>query len=438
MKASVESISPVKTKLTVELTPEEVTQEEGVLFRDLQRSTTVPGFRKGKAPLHVLKRLYGDRVRSDVFGRLIEKSYGDALREQGIAAVSEADIQLAEASAEKGISYTAVLEVRPKVKARGYTGLTLPKEKVTVAEPEIDARLDSLRSQRGTFEPAPEGHTAAGGDMVVMDYEGRVDGELFEGGAGQDRTVVLGSGVLIPGFEEGILGAAAGEERTVEVQFPEDYPKKELAGKPASFRITLKDVKLRRLPEVDEDFAREVAGVESVELLRARLREAIEAEKQSRVERVFRDLVKDTLLEANPFEVPESMVSGQQAFSLDRLRQDLSQRGMDPQALGIDRPDVQEVHRRAAERSVRWAFLLRAIAEAEGLEVTEDDVDARIRAIAEEDGRPYSVVRAFFDEDERLDSLRSHLLDEKVIAHVVAGSTVEEREELGTEEAPHE
>lgn len=438
MNANVESISPVKSKLTIEVSPEEISQEEESILRDLRRTATVPGFRKGKAPPHVLKRIYGERVRSDVLGRLIEKTYREALRENKIVPVDDADIQIEEASAEKGISYTAVVEVRPKVKARAYTGLSLKKEKVGVEESEVDTRLEALRSQRATFEPAPEGHAAARGDMVVLDYRGSVGGEPFEGGTGQDRMVVLGSGTLIPGFEEGILGAGTGEERTVDVSFPDDYPNQALAGKPVQFQITVKEAKVRQLPEVDEDFAREVAGVESVDELRARLREAVEAEKRSRAERAFRERVMDTLLDANPFEVPESMVRSQQSFSLDRLRRDLSQRGMDPEALGIDRPDVQEVHRRAAERSVRWAFLLRAIAEAESLEVAEEDVETRIRAIAQEDGRPYAVVRGFFEEDDRIEGLRSHLLDEKVIAHVVASSTVDEVEGLDREEAHHE
>ncbi len=438
MKAHLESISPVKSKLTIEVPPEEVSQEEEALFRDLRRSVAVPGFRKGKAPLHVLKRIYGERIRSDAVGRLIEKTYYDALRQEQIIPVNDADIELQEASPEKGIAYTAVVEVRPKVEVRGYTGLSLKREKVVVDETEVGARLDGLRSQRATFEPAPEGHVLAQGDMVVMDYLGTVEGEPFEGGKGEDRTVILGSGSLIPGFEEGIVGAVAGEERTVDVQFPEDYRAEHLAGKAARFEIKVKEAKIRSLPEVDDEFAKEAAGVDTVDALKARVREVIEAEKRTRAERAFRERVMDALLGANPFEVPESMVRNQQTFSLDRLRRDLTQRGMDPEALGIGRPDVQEVHRRAAERSVRWAFLLRAIAEAESLQVTDADLEARLRAIAEEDGRPYAAVRSFFDEDDRLDTLRSHLLDSKVIDFVVASSTVEEVEGLDQEEARDE
>jgi len=440
VKADVESISPVKSKLTIRVPPEELAQEEEAAFKDLRRTVSVPGFRKGKVPLPVLKRMYGERVRSDVVGRVIEKSYYDALRQEQIIPVSDADIQLQDASEQAGVSYTAVVETRPKVEPRGYTDLTLQKERVSVEEPEVEARLESLRAQRATFEPAEEGRAVATGDMVVMDYEGTLDGEPFDGGKGEDRTLIVGSGSLIPGFEEGLVGAVAGEERELDLRFPEDYRAQELAGKEARFKVAVKEVKIRRLPEVDEEFAKEAAAVETVDELRTRIREVIEGDKRGSVERAFRDRVIDALLGANPFEVPETLVRNQQTYSLDRLRADLGQRGMDPEALGIDRPEVQEVHRRAAERSVRWAFLLRAIAEAEGLTVTDEDIDARVRAIAEADGRPYATVRAFFEEDDRLDSLRSHLLDTKVIEHVVASATIEEVDAVQAgerEEASH-
>ncbi|GAB4266717.1 MAG: trigger factor [Deferrisomatales bacterium] len=440
MKAQVESISPVKTRLSIEVPAEEVAQEEEAAFRDLRRTVAVPGFRKGKAPIGTLKRLYGARVRSDVLSRIIERTYFETLQKEQIVPVSDADIQLQSAGDDGGVAYTAVVEVRPTVEPRGYKNLTLQKERVEVDEVEVDAQLERLRTEHATFEPAPEGHAAETGDLVVIDYEGSVGGEPFEGGRGEDRSIVLGSGMFIPGFEDGIVGARAGEERSVEVTFPEDYRAEELAGKEALFRVQVKEVKVRRLPDLDDEFAREVAEVGTVDELRERVREAIRGEKTSRVERAFRERLIDTLLDANPFEVPESMVRRQQAYSLERLRNDLARRGLDPEALGIDEAKIQEGHRRAAERSVRWAFLLRAIAEAEQIEVTDEDLDERIRQIAEADGRPYSLIRSFFDEEDRLDGLRSSMLETKVLDRVVEASTVEEvePEQAGEEEGGDE
>ncbi|MHB8764364.1 MAG: trigger factor, partial [Deferrisomatales bacterium] len=244
----------------------------------------------------------------------------------------------------------------------------------------------------------------------------------------EGRTLVLGSGMFIPGFEEGLQGAVSGEERTIEVTFPEDYRAENLAGKAASFRVVVSEAKVSRLPELDDEFARSAAGVDDVAALRAKVREAVEAEKASRINRAFGESVIDALLEHNPFEVPESLVRSQQAHSLERLRQDLAQRNIDPKALGLDQPQIQEGHRRAAERAIRWAFLMRAIADAEGLAASDQDVDERLRAIAEADGRPLSLIRSFFEQDDRLDGLRSSILEGKVIDAVVAASTVAEVE----------
>ncbi len=427
MKAQVESISPVKKRLSVEIPPEEVSEKEQAALKDLRRRVTVPGFRRGKAPLDVLRRLYGERVRADVISRLIEESYQEALRQEEIVPVAEADIQIQSLPmAEESLSYTAVVEVRPRVEPRGYTGLTLKRERVEVDETEVEAELESLRRQRATFEPAPEDHEAAEGDLVVMDYEGTVDGEALEGLTGEDRSVVLGSGVLIEGFEDALLGVKAGEEREVEVSFPDDYRSPELAGRPAVFRVRVKEVKIQRLPDLDDEFAKEVAQVEGIEELRDRIRDGIRREKERRAESAFRERVVDALLEANPFEVPDALVRRQLAHTLERLREDLARRGMSLEDLGMDEARLQETQRAGAERAVRWAFLLQAIADAEGIEVTDDDVDARIREIAEADGRPYPLIRSYFEEGNRIDNLRSALLERKVLDRVLESSTVEE------------
>lgn len=428
MKAQVESLGPVRTRLLVEVSPEEVAKEEELTYQTLRKTTSVPGFRKGKAPVSVLKRLYGERVRSDVISRLIETSYRETLEKEDISPVSDADIQLQSEAADGGLSYTAVFEIRPVVEPRGYKEMALRKEKIGVEESEVEARLESLRTARATFEPAPEGHTVEEGDLVVMDYQGTVGGQPFEGGTGEDRSVLVGSGLLVPGFEEGIKGMAAGQERSVEVEFPQDYRAKELAGENASFRVTVKEIKTRSLPAMDDEFAKEVGGADGVESLRNKVREALLSEKEAHADQSFRERTIDALLGANPFEVPESMVRAQQSHTLERMRSDLEQRGLEPQAAGLEEPQVQEAHRRAAERVMRWAFLSRAIAEAEQLSVSDEEVDDRIKKIAEADGRPYSLIRSFFEEENRMDSLRASLLESKVMERIVELGTVEEVE----------
>ncbi|GAB6062812.1 trigger factor [Deferrisoma palaeochoriense] len=426
MKTEVESISPVKKKLSVEIPAERVAQEEEAALRDLRRSVTLPGFRKGKAPLSLIRRHYGDRVRADVLGRLIEESYREAVLSENLVPVSDADIQIQSMPEEGALAYTAVIEVRPEVEARTYTGLTLKKERVEVDEAEVDEQLERLRQSRATFEPAPEGHEAAEGDMVVMDFTGTVDGEPLEGGSGEDRSVILGTGTLVEGFEEQLKGAKAGEERTVEITFPDDYPNEAIAGKTAQFQVTVKEVKVRTVPELDDEFAKDVAEVEGLEELRDTIRDQIRAEKEKAAENRFRDRLIDALLDANPFEVPPSQVQEQLEFSMARIKEDLARRGLDLAQIGIDEGQFRENQRAAAERTVRWAYLVGAIARAEGIEITDADVDARIEEIAQADGRPVSLVKSFFEQGGRLEGLRNYLLEQRVIERVVEGCTVEE------------
>ncbi|MBI5441228.1 MAG: trigger factor [Deltaproteobacteria bacterium] len=439
MKAQVETISPVKARVFVEISSEEVGQEETSGFRDLQRRVAIPGFRRGKAPVSVLKRLYGDQVRSDALSRLVQKTYVAALKEHEISPVADADIELQESSEKGAVAYTAVVEVRPKVEPRGYRGLTLLKEAVETTEPEVDARLDALRRQHASLEPAPDGHEAQKDDLLTMDYDATVNGEPFDGSHGEGQTVFLGSGRLLPGFDEELAGAKAGEERTFDVTLPEDFRVTEVAGKRATFRVNVKEIKVQRLPDLDEEFAKEAAQVETLVELREKVRGAIEAEKSSRVESEFRERVVDALLGVNPFEVPDALVRRQQAYMLESMKRDFADRGLDMDAMGLDTSRLQESSRRSAERSVRWAFLVDAVANAEGLQVTDSDVDERIRAIAQADGRPYTLIRSFFEKEDRLDSLRSSLREQKVIDLVVSSAEVKlaGREEIQGREADH-
>ncbi len=431
MKAQIEAISPVKTKLTVEIPPEEVASEEQAAYQELRRTANLPGFRKGKAPLAALKRAHGGRVRADVISRLIQKTYIAALRENDVFPVNDADIQLQSAGDDDTIAYTAVVEVRPKVEATAFRGLTLKKPRIAVEEMAVDERLEKLRSERASFDLAGDGYAAADGDMVVIDYEGFVDGEAFGGGKGEDRPLVLGSGTFIPGFEEALLGSKAGEDHTVEVAFPEDYRAEELAGKDATFKVQVKEIKTRTLPDLDDEFAKEVGQADDLEALRDQIREGLRKEQESEAERLFRQSTIDALLAVHPFEVPESMVADQQAHSTERLRNDLMGRGMDPQMLGLDKPEFRAMQRKGAERAVRWAFLMQAIADAEQIEVTDADVDERIETIAREDGRPVSVIRGFFEQGNQLDALRNSMLERRILDRVAELGTVEETDAGG-------
>ncbi len=426
MKVQMEKVTPVKTKLTVTVEAAEFKREIKSALNKIRATVSIPGFRKGKAPMATVEKMYGDRARADAISEAIRKTYSQALDNNEIIPVCDADIEIQEVPDDGTVVYTAVVEVRPEVTATGYTGLELKREKVEIDATQIEVRIEELRKRAATFEPAEDDYAAVSGDMVVMNFVGKVDGELFEGGTAEDYPLVLGDGRMIPGFEDGIMGIKPNEERTIKVDFPDEYPAKDLAGKAASFEITSKEVKKRVLPEADDDFAMQATGVETLAELRKNLEEMLEAEQKNRIQSEFRNKLIDTLLAANPFEVPESLITRQKEHTTQRMTQDMVSRGMDPSSAGLESPEFAEEATRAAERSIRWAFLADALARAENIEITDEDIDARITEIANADGRPYTEIRKFFETEEHLDSLRSSLREQRTMDAVLATAKIEE------------
>lgn len=428
MKAQAEALSTVKLKLTIEVEPGEYAAHEKTAIARINRSVAVPGFRKGKAPESTIRKLFGDRMRSDAVSEVIEAGYAQALRDLKIWPVDDPDVAIDKFDPATGISFTATVEVRPDVKASGYADLALKKEKIVVDDAVIEARLEEVRHQAATFEPAAEGATAENGDLAVIDFEGFIDGEAFQGGTAKDQTLVIGSGRMIPGFEDGIIGLGRGEEKAVPVTFPENYPAKDLAGKAAEFKIKLNEIKKRVLPELNDDFAREAAKLDTLDAFKARIAEVVKAQEESRIEREFRNSVIDALLGANDFEVPESLVKKQLEHSVDRMRYDLSSRGIDPKMAGLESEKFMEEAKKSALRTVRWAFLSDAIAKAEGIMVSDEDVENRLQEIADADGRPLSAIKGFFAEKGNLESLKSTILEQKTMDKVLSTATIEEIE----------
>lgn len=426
MKAQVEPVSSVKVKITVEAEPTEYKKEEAIAVRRINNSVLIPGFRKGKAPESAVRKMFADRLRQDALSAVIDKSYDQALRDFDVWPVSEPKVTLEKFEEDGTVAYFAEVEVRPKVEAVGYSGLALKKETPVVDDALVTERIEALRNQCATFEPAPEGYAAANGDMAVVDFDGTMDGEPIENGSLAGHTLMLGSGRMIPGFEEGVVGATVGEERKVGVNFPEQYHAAHLAGKPAEFSIKVTEIKCRVLPELSDEFAKTAANLESFEELKAKVAEALMYEQKNRVERDFRGNVIDMLLAANEFEVPPSLVEKQKQHSIERMSHDLTSRGIDPAAWGVDREEFQAQAEKTALRTVRWAFLSDAIAKAESVDVSDEELDGRIREIAAADGRPYAQIRGFFESQGNLESLRNTMREQKALDRVIELATVAE------------
>lgn len=428
MKAQIESLSPVKTRISIEIDQEEVAREEANALAALRRRASIPGFRKGKVPANLLKKRFADQLSSDVQSNLIKRTYGEALRQESIVPISNADIQINSSAEGGGFSYTAVVEVPPSVEPKGYSGLDLQRDKVLVDDLEIEKELEAAQKEHTTYEPATEDRKAASGDRVNIDYVGTIDGEFFDGGSSEGADIDIGSGRALKEIEEGLVGSGVGDSLDIEATIPAGVPIEKIAGKTASFKIKVNSVKIPKVPELNDEFAKEISPAETLEDLRVKIRDLLAAQKENASKKKFVAALQGAILNANPFEVPQCLVSEELEFRINNLKNNAGRQGMNPDALGLDDPALLNAQRVAAEKAVRWAYLVQAIAKVEDLTISDEELNETIQKISDAEGKPVSQIRSALSADGRLESIRRSLLEQKVLDLVEKSSTVTEAE----------
>jgi len=426
MKANVEAISGVKRQIRIEVPAEEVARRIEAGFAEARRLAPIRGFRRGKAPMGMIRRLFRESVERDVAEELIRDSLSRAVREHRLRVVSRPEVEGGRVEEGKDLTFTATVEVVPEVEPKDYKGLPAVQQRVEVTEADVEAALESLRSDLAEYHPA-EGRGAADGDLVeaavsavAPDME-----ELFAGSI----SFVLGSGRPFGReFEEKVTGVRPGEERTFEVAFGNEAPDPKLAGKTVSFRVTAHAVRERRLPALDDEFARNFNAVQDLAALRERVRQRLLEERRERARRRLEADVRRGLLERNAFEVPAALVDREVVSLIEDMTGRMAADGIDLKKIHLDFEKMRERFAPAAEKNVRALLLLEAIARKEGIEVSYQEMEAEMRAMAEAAGIPFEEVRASFGEEERLDALRGRLLERKVMDYLVSQAAIREEE----------
>ncbi|MDX1346318.1 MAG: trigger factor, partial [Sedimenticolaceae bacterium] len=318
MQVSVETLEGLQRKMTVQLPVEKVNEIVDDKLRTIAKQVRLDGFRPGKVPLKVVRQRFGDHVRQEAYGELIQKTFYEAASGEKLNPAGEPRIEVNDD--DSGFSYTAEFEVVPEVTLNDLSDATLERTTAEVTDADLDEMLEKLRKQRVTWNKVER--AAQDGDQVTVSFVGKVDGEEFEGGSAHNVPIELGAGRMIEGFEQGLLGASAGEERTVHLNFPDDYQAEHLAGKPASFEITVNEVAEAVMPELDEEFAK-AFGVEEggLEKLRADIRENMERELRQKLRSRNKEKVMDLLLEKNDFTVPQALIDSE----AQRLKEEMKQ-----------------------------------------------------------------------------------------------------------------
>lgn len=425
MNFEVEETGPVERRLKVELPTAEVDAAFDAVYQQIRQGARIRGFRPGKTPRSVLERYFSERAGDEVLERLVGESLPRALREQELAVVGEPKLEPAGVPRQgTPFRYEAMLEVRPTIELKRIRGL----EVVDPVPPEPDedsvsAHLEQLRLSHAELLAEEADSVVARGHLAVVDYDATVDGNPFEGGSGRERVIEMGEGHTLPGFEDELVGMSVGQEREFSLVLPDRYPVEGLAGKEASFRVKLLELKRRELPELDDEFAKDVSDFETLEALTADLRRRAGEAREAEQGRLRREAVITAVTEMNPFPVPKSLVERQLAARLSRVVAQL--RGQLPQdelARMIER--WREEWRPEAERDVRLALLVPEIAREEEIEVSEQDVDDQLRQLAEREGKSLSQLKRSYRERGLLSALRDGLLEQQVVEFLVTEATL--------------
>jgi len=416
--------SSVLHKLEVSVEAKRVGRAYDRAYKEISKQASIPGFRKGKVPRSVLERMYGSSLSEQIEHTLVSETLQSAVEQVGIDPVTEPTIDAGIPVEGEDFHYTVLVEVKPSVTLPDLAGLPAKKPKVEVGADEVLIELENLRQRQTPEVEVPEGATAAEGNIVMVDFVGRIDGETFEGGSGKDVRIEIGAGQFIPGFEEQLIGSGPGDDCEVNVTFPEEYGAKHLAGKEAVFAVHVEAVKTRESPELDDDFAKDL-DFDSLEGLRNRVRDDLTEQRERAAKTQLRSTLMDSLIERTDFTVPPGLVERELERQIhsakQRLQGQVPEEAMESQLLRW-----KEEWRPRAEREVREAILLEAVTAEASLEITDEEATARLEEMAAEQGMDVATLRRVYGNDGLEDALKVQMGDEKAIEFLAAQAKIEE------------
>jgi trigger factor len=413
MRSAVENISTVKKKITIEVPQDDVAKEREKAVAKVAKKAKLPGFRPGKAPRSVVERHYGEDIQADVMNKLIADAYFQAVQEHKINPVDLPEIS--DVSLDKGspLSFSATVEVRPNIELGTYDGIEVKEEPLTVSDEELEQTINRLREMYAQLEVV-EGRPAEKGDSLIMDFEGFRDGKSIDGAKASDYMLTLGSGNLIPGFEDQLAGVNKGEAKEIAVSFPTDYNNKDLAGKDAVFKVMVKEIKRAVMPEVNDDFAKDIGNHNTVEELRARIKEDMEARKRDELASSQREELLSKLVDAHTFDVPPGMVERELQAMMKQQAVRQARQGMDVKS--FDAEKYREERLPLAERRVKGLLILDAVADREKVTVIDEELTAELQVLSRKSGQPVETIKKYYESQEGgMDNLRSSLIQEKTL-----------------------
>ncbi|MCL6599746.1 MAG: trigger factor [Alicyclobacillus macrosporangiidus] len=415
--------------LEVEVPSDRFAEALDVAFKKVVKRVVVPGFRKGKVPRKLFEARFGvESLYQDAVEYLLPRAYADAVEETGIEPVAQPEIDVIQVEAGKPFVFKATVTVKPEVELGQYKGLEIQDKPFPADEAAVQEELDNIRKLHAEINPVEDGEVQEG-DTVHIDFFGTVDGEPFEGGEAENFQLEIGSGMFIKGFEEQLIGMKPGDEREIEVKFPDDYHIKSLAGKQAKFKVKLHDIKRKFLREVNDEFVQEISEFQTVDEFMEDLRKQVAARKEAEHRRYLEEQVVQAAVAQAKVEIPQVMIDHEAEHLLQHFAQQLAMQQIPLDAYlefsGMTREELRDQFRDTAEKNVRTSLVLEAIAKAEGLTVSDDEIEAELSRIAEGAGLPLERVKELYAlRDPGFAGMRSELQTRKTVGFLVENSKV--------------
>lgn len=428
MKTSVENTGQLARRLNVEIPANIVTGAFDKIYKQIQKDAHIKGFRPGKAPLATVKSLYGDRVRQDVAQDLIQHHYTRAIIEHKLNPVSFPEFDFTVPVDNEAFSFSAHFEIRPEVTLTMYEGIEVEKEAFSFDDKKVDEVIENIKNSNAEWNDLLEDRPAQTGDMSIIDFEGFVDGKPLPQGSGTDFPLELGSHRFIDGFEEGIVGMKVGAQKTLNLKFPDQYQAADLSGKPVEFKVTLKKLKKKSLPELTPEFLKEKmgGGIESLEKLRENIKGDLERNERTRIENDFKNRMLKTLVKLNPMDVPQSLLKEQKESLVQDMQQRMSQQGLGEDQFAEYAQKWDADFEATAKEMLQSGFIIDAIAKKHDLSWTEADLEKKYQEYATQTGIDLARIKEFYSRPEQSQKLSYMITEEKVMEHLMKTARVKE------------
>ena len=421
MQVSVESTGQLERRLTITVDDDKINEAVEARLKNISRTAKIKGFRAGKVPMQMVKQHYGPQVRQEVLGDVMQSSFYEAITKENLRPAGYPNFEPKSANPGEGFQYIATFEIYPELTSI-KSNLTIEKPTAVISEADVDTMIGTIRKQHHTWEVVAR--AALAGDRAVIDFDGQVDGKSIAGGQGKGYPIEIGSGRMIKGFEDGLIGMSAGEEKDLNLAFPENYHAKELAGKPAQFHVKMQRVEESMPPPNDSELAKRL-GVDDgdTEKMRAEIRANMQRELDGNLTNKVKQIVMDEILKLNPIEIPKALIDGEAQHLAEQMANNLIRQGMPKEQVQLQ----PSIFNEQAKRRVALGLILAEVIKQQKIDASAERVRQKIDAIAAPYERPQEVVSWYYADKRRLSEIESLVLEEQVVEWILGQAKVTEK-----------